>query len=392
MLGRVHVLPSHSFGELSQYPFIVVGSGFSGLTVAEQIASRLNVPVLILEKRNHIGGNAYSVFDEESGIEIHSYGSHLFHTNNEGVWEYANRFTNFTNYEHRVKTISSGKVYSMPINLHTINQFLNKVLTPQQAEEWITQCSLEITNKPENFEEKAITLMGRPLYENFIKGYTQKQWQTDPRDLPASIISRMPINYNYDDRYFSDRYQGLPMDGYASWLTNMVKHSKIEVALETDFFELKHQIQPEQKVIYTGPVDRYFNFSHGALTWRTLNFELESLEIPSFQGNAVINYADADIPFTRIHEFKHLHPERIYTRNKTIISREYSRFANFDDEPFYPINTEKDRKILNKYREMADLEKNVHFIGRLGRYQYLDMHMAISSALVLAQEFIELAY
>jgi UDP-galactopyranose mutase len=196
MLGGVHVLPSHSFGELSQYPFIVVGSGFSGLTVAEQIASRLNVPVLILEKRNHIGGNAYSVFDEESGIEIHSYGSHLFHTNNEGVWEYANRFTNFTNYEHRVKTISSGKVYSMPINLHTINQFLNKVLTPQQAEEWITQCSLEITNKPENFEEKAITLMGRPLYENFIKGYTQKQWQTDPRDLPASIISRMPINYN----------------------------------------------------------------------------------------------------------------------------------------------------------------------------------------------------
>ena len=384
-------MPPHSFGELSQYPFIIVGSGFSGLTVAEQIASRLELPVLVLERRNHIGGNAYSVFDEESGIEIHTYGSHLFHTNNESVWQYANTFTTFTNYLHKVKTVSAGKIYSMPINLHTINQFLNSVLTPNEAEQWIKECSREIKKKPENFEEKAIALMGRPLYETFIRGYTKKQWQTDPRDLPSSIISRMPINYNYDDRYFSDQYQGLPKDGYASWLTNMATHPKINVSLNTDFFELKHQIQSHQKVIYTGPIDRYFNFSQGALNWRTLDFQMESLDIPSFQGTAVINYADIDIPFTRIHEFKHLHPERTYTTNKTIISREFSRFANVNDEPYYPINTDTDRQTLNKYREMVDLEKNVYFIGRLGRYQYLDMHMAISAALVLAEELIELA-
>jgi UDP-galactopyranose mutase len=180
-------LPSQNFGDLSQYPFIVVGSGFSGLTVAEQITSKLNVPVLVLEKRNHIGGNAYSNFDEDSGIEIHSYGSHLFHTNSENVWEYVNRFTTFTNYIHRVKTISSGKIFSMPINLHTINQFLNKALTPQQAEDWIKECSKEIIGKPENFEEKAIALMGRPLYENFIKGYTQKQWQKAHQNQKARV-------------------------------------------------------------------------------------------------------------------------------------------------------------------------------------------------------------
>ena len=383
-------MPSQNFGDLSQYPFIVVGSGFSGLTVAEQITSKLNVPVLVLEKRNHIGGNAYSNFDEDSGIEIHSYGSHLFHTNSENVWEYVNRFTTFTNYIHRVKTISSGKIFSMPINLHTINQFLNKALTPQQAEDWIKECSKEIIDEPENFEEKAIALMGRPLYENFIKGYTQKQWQTDPIDLPASIISRMPINYNYDDRYFSDRYQGLPTDGYTSWLNNMTKHPKIKVALDTDFFDLKHQVQPSQKVIYTGPIDRYFNFSHGPLSWRTLDFQIETLDVTNYQGTSVVNYADVDIPFTRIHEFKHLHPERTYKNDKTIISREFSRFANLDDEPFYPINTEADRQILNRYREMSDVEKNVYFIGRLGRYQYLDMHMAISSALGLSAELIDL--
>jgi UDP-galactopyranose mutase len=381
---------SHSFGEFAQYPYVVIGSGFFGLTVAEQLASKLNVPVLVLEKRNHIGGNAYSEFDEETGIEIHTYGSHLFHTSNENVWEYANRFTSFTNYVHRVKITSKDQVYSMPINLHTINQFLGKSLTPLEAEKWVKSSSLEVSQKPKNLEEKAISLIGKPLYEAFIKGYTQKQWQTDPKELHESIISRLPVRYSFDDRYFNDSYEGLPNDGYTSWLINMTQHPKIKIVTDIDFFDVKTQILPEQKVIYTGPIDRYFNYSQGILGWRTLDFKTQKLDITDFQGTSVMNYADPEIPYTRIHEFKHFHPERKYKVDKTIISHEYSRFANRLDEPYYPINTESDRKMLEAYRTLSDAENNVFFGGRLGRYQYLDMHMAISSALQLANDIVRL--
>jgi len=379
---------SQSVGDISQYSHIVVGSGFFGLTVAEQLASKLNTPVLVLEKRHHIGGNAYSEFDSETGIEIHTYGSHLFHTSNEKVWEYVNRFTTFTNYVHRVKTKSKNQIFSMPINLHTINQYLGKSLSPDEAKNWVKECSAEITAKPENLEEKAISLIGRPLYEAFIQGYTQKQWQTDPKQLPEAIISRLPVRYNYDDRYFNDTYEGLPTNGYTAWLANMANHPKINVVTNVDFFDLKHQVQENQKVIYTGPIDCYFNYSQGVLGWRTLDFKTQTLDIEDFQGTSVMNYADLDIDFTRIHEYKHFHPERSYTPNKTIITHEYSRFASRDDEPYYPINTESDRAMLTKYRELADKERNVYFGGRLGRYQYLDMHMAISSALGLAEELI----
>jgi UDP-galactopyranose mutase len=378
-----------SIGDLAQYPYIVVGSGFFGLTVAEQLTSKLDLPVLVLERRNHIGGNAYSEFDEETGIEIHTYGSHLFHTSNEKVWEYVNKFTSFTNYVHRVKINSKDQIFSMPINLHTINQFLGKALTPTEAQLWVKECSTEITNKPENLEEKAISLIGRPLYEAFIKGYTQKQWQTDPKSLPEAIISRLPVRYNYDDRYFNDTYEGLPTKGYTAWLTAMTKNPKIKVVTGVDFFDLKNQISPEQKVIYTGPIDRYFNYSQGVLGWRTLDFETQKLDISDFQGTSVMNYADTNVSFTRIHEYKHFYPERSYKENKTIITHEYSRFANQADEPYYPINTESDRQILQNYRELADAEPNVYFGGRLGRYQYLDMHMAISSALGLVETLIE---
>jgi UDP-galactopyranose mutase len=380
------MLPPLTFGEISQYPYIVVGSGFFGLTVAEQIATKLNVPVLVLEKRDHIGGNAYSEFDEETGIEIHKYGSHLFHTSNQTVWDYVNKFTTFTNYVHRVKINSNNQVFSMPINLHTINQFLGKALTPVEAHKWVQDCSTEIIGKPENLEDKAISLIGRPLYETFIKGYTQKQWQIDPKLLPGSIISRLPVRYSYDDRYFNDTFEGLPTNGYTAWLNNMAKHPKIRVVTGIDFFDLKNQIQMDQKVIYTGPLDRYFNYSQGVLGWRTLEFETQTLDIDDFQGTSVMNYADTDIPYTRIHEYKHFHPERVYKENKTIISREFSRFANQSDEPYYPINTDADHRMLKRYRELAAAEKNVYFGGRLGRYQYLDMHMAISSALALAED------
>lgn len=384
-------MSSKSIGEIAQYPYIVVGSGFFGLTIAERLATTLNQPVLVLEKRHHIGGNAYSEFDPESGIEIHTYGSHLFHTSNEIVWEYVNRFTTFTNYIHRVKTNSGNKIFSLPINLHTINQYLGKSLSPREAEAWVKECSSELINKPRNLEEKAISLIGRPLYEAFIRGYTQKQWQTDPKDLPDAIISRLPVRYNFDDRYFNDTYEGLPTNGYTAWLENMARHPKINVVTNVDFFDLKAQILPHQKVIYTGPIDRYFNYSKGVLGWRTLDFKTQFLDIEDFQGTSVMNYADLEIPYTRIHEYKHFHPDRKYTTNKTIITYEYSRFATRQDEPYYPINTELDRAILQSYRELADQEKNVFFGGRLGRYQYLDMHMAISSALGLAVDLISLS-
>jgi UDP-galactopyranose mutase len=385
---------------LNYFPYVVVGSGFYGLTVAEQLTSQLDVPVVVIEKRNHIGGNAYSSFDKETGIEIHHYGSHLFHTSNEMVWEYVKRFTTFNDYVHRVKTTSSNQVYSMPINLHTINQFLGRALSPNEAMDWlnsVTKKGLKENHAPpgggsssesHNFETKAISLIGQPLYEAFIKGYTEKQWQTDPRLLPEEIITRLPVRLNYNDRYFSDTYEGLPSAGYLSWMQEMTKNPKIKVITDLDFFNIKHILSPSQKVIYTGPIDRYFNYSEGVLGWRTLDFHKTLLDIPDFQGTSVMNYADAQVPFTRIHEFKHLHPEREYLGSKTIIMHEYSRTASTKDEPYYPINSSEDRKMLERYRALAAMEQSTYFGGRLGRYQYLDMHMAIGSALQLAKELI----
>jgi UDP-galactopyranose mutase len=375
--------------DLSKYPFVIVGSGLFGLTIAEQIASQLKVPVLVIEKRFHIGGNAYSSIDQETGIEVHEYGSHLFHTSNEKVWEYVNRFTTFTNYVHRVKTTSKSQVFSMPINLHTINQFLGKAFSPGEAKEWISSVIDEdISVEVDNFEAKAISMIGRPLYEAFIRGYTEKQWQTNPRLLPKEVISRLPVRLNYDDRYFNDTHEGLPTSGYSAWIKNMTKNSLIEIITNLDFFEIKEHLSQHQQIIYTGPIDRYFNYSEGVLGWRTLDFDKRTLDLDDFQGTSVMNYADTDVSFTRIHEFKHLHPEREYKSNKTIVMYESSRIANADDEPYYPINSPYDRILLEKYRYMAEAEKNVYFGGRLGRYQYLDMHMAISSALQLAGDLI----
>lgn len=226
------------------------------------------------------------------------------------------------------------------------------------------------------------------MYEAFVKGYTEKQWQTDPKLLPEEIISRLPVRLNYEDRYFNDTYEGLPTFGYSTWIQNMTKNSKIEIITGLDFFDIKNQLSSEQVIIYTGPIDRYFNYSEGVLGWRTLDFNKQRLDSNDFQGTSVMNYADKEVPFTRIHEFKHLHPERDYKPDKTIIMYEYSRTANAGDEPYYPINSSQDRIMLGKYRELAALEQNTYFGGRLGRYQYLDMHMAISSALQLAEELI----
>jgi UDP-galactopyranose mutase len=362
---------------------VIVGSGFFGLTIAERCANELGLKVLVLERRHHIGGNAYSEPEPETGIEVHVYGAHLFHTSNEKVWEYVNRFTDFTGYQHRVFAKYQNQVYSFPMNLGLINQFFGRSFTPAEARALIAEQASEIdTAHAQNLEEKAISLIGRPLYEAFVKGYTAKQWQTDPKELSPDIITRLPVRYTFNNRYFNDKYEGLPVDGYTAWLTRMADHPNIEVRLNTDFFDVRDQYVGKVPVVYTGPLDAYFGNAEGRLSWRTVDLEPEVVPVGDYQGTSVMNYNDEDVPFTRIHEFRHFHPERDwYPDDKTVIVREYSRFAEDDDEPYYPINTAEDREKLLRYRERAKQEPNVLFGGRLGTYKYLDMHMAIGSAL-----------
>ncbi|ACV10165.1 UDP-galactopyranose mutase [Jonesia denitrificans] len=366
---------------------VVVGAGLYGLTVAERCASQHGMNVLVVDRRPHIGGNAYSSVDPDTGIEVHEYGAHLFHTSHEGVWEYVNRFTSFTDYVHRVYTTHRGEVFPMPINLGTINQFFRSALSPDAARALVAEQASELGGRaPQNLDEQGVSLVGRPLYDAFIRGYTAKQWQTDPRDLPASIISRLPVRYNYDNRYFNDTYEGLPTQGYTAWFERMVDHPRIEVRLGEDFLTPPGQVTKsttvgQVPVVFTGAVDRYFDDAVGALSWRTLDFERDVVSTGDFQGTAVMNYADTDVPFTRILEFRHFHPERDYPTDRSVIVREFSRFAGRDDEPYYPVNATTDRERLSAYRELARAERGVHFGGRLGTYQYLDMHMAIASAL-----------
>jgi UDP-galactopyranose mutase len=370
----------------SEYDLVVVGSGLFGLTVAERTATELGKRVLVLERRAHLGGNAYSEFDEETGIEVHRYGPHFFHTSNQRIWDYVRQFTDFTPREHRAFTVHRGQVYPLPFGLALICQFFGRYFTPDEARELIASQAGKAQGKPvTNLEQKAISLIGQPLYEAFVRGYTAKQWQTDPTRLPAEIITRLPVRYNFNNRYFDDTYEGLPTDGYAAWLRRMAGQSNIDLLLSTDFFDVRDQIPSGTPVVFTGPIDRYFSYSHGRLGWRTLELEREVVHVGDYQGTAVINYADTDVPYTRIHEYRHFHPERTnYVPDKTVIVREYSRAAGTADEPFYPINTAEDRVMLDKYRELAKLEtrqNNVLFGGRLGTYKYLDMHMAIGSAL-----------
>lgn len=369
---------------------LVVGAGVFGLTIAERAAAA-GLRVGVVERRDHVGGNAYSSVDEATGIEVHRYGSHIFHTSNERVWQYVTRFTAFTGYRHHVMTTHAGTVYPMPISLATLNQFFRAALSPDEARALVAQQAAEVDgDAATNLEDKAVSLIGRPLYEAFIRGYTAKQWQTDPRELPASVITRLPVRYTYDTRYFSDTYEGLPVGGYLPWFEAMASHPRIDVHLGTDFFDAgqplsKAAARGQLPIVYTGPVDRYFDHHAGPLAWRTLDLETETLPVRDFQGTSVMNYADLDVPWTRIHEFRHFHPEREarHAQDRTVIMRERSRAAGPDDEPYYPVATPQDRERLRVYRELAADEPDVHVAGRLGSYLYLDMHMAIASALQL---------
>ena len=379
--------------DFSGIKFVIVGAGFWGTTIAERIANILNEKVIILDKRNHLGGNSYSYFDNQTNIEIHKYGGHIFHTNNSDVWDYLNLFTEFNNYRHKVLTMYDEKLFTMPINLFTINNFYNTNLRPYEVDEFLKK-ELQGGNtdlESRNLEEAVITKIGRPLYEAFIKGYTKKQWQTDPLKLPANIIQRLPIRRNYNIDYFDDLYQGIPTKGYGEIFNKMLASSNIEIKLGVDYFDLKDQIPKETQVFYSGPIDRFFNYKYGELTWRTLDFMEETVSYSDFQGTAVINYAEEKIPYTRTHEFRHYHPEIDYSDlNNSIIFHETSRFASREDLPYYPIGSIEDKKVLSLYQDDAKSLSNVTLGGRLGEYCYYDMHHVVDKALTTFNQKVNL--
>lgn len=361
---------------MRKYDFIVVGAGMYGAILAERLHSA-GRSVLVIERRNHIGGNCYSYEYEDTGITVHKYGTHIFHTSNKDVWEYINHFAEFNRYQHRVLTMHRDRVYVMPINLSTINAFYNINLKPAEVEAFIAS-KRTFKGIPGNLEEKAISLVGEELYAAFIKSYTQKQWGCDPRDLPPEIITRLPVRTCFFDSYYDDYYQGLPLHGYTSLFENMLKG--IPVERNTDFFSDREKWLARCKnLVFTGHIDRYFDYSLGRLQWRSVRFEYEKLKINDFQGTSVMNYADKENPFTRIHEPKHLHREKKYPRDITVIIREFA-FCE-DKDPYYPVNSDNDKNILKRYKKLADEEKNVIFGGRLAEYKYYDMHHVIEVAL-----------
>lgn len=367
---------------LNEAQLIVVGAGFYGATIAECASRERGLKVLVIERRSHIGGNAWSEREPRTGIEVHRYGPHFFHTPNQAVWDYLGRFTQFNSFQFHGWSNHRGQLFSLPINLATICQFFGRAMSPAQARALIASQSEDLHGRePANLEEKAIAAIGRPLYEAFIRSYTAKQWQTDPLDLPASIIGRLPVRYTFDGRYFSDRFQGQPVDGYAALFARMLADPKIAIRLDTDWRDLRAARPAATPLVYTGPIDRYFDYAEGPLGWRTTDFEQEIVPSGDFQGTAIVNYADAEVPFTRIVEYRHLHPERDYPADRTVIVREYPRFAAGTDEPFYPIDTAADRARYLRYKARTGAEPNVLFGGRLGTYAYLDMHQAVAMAL-----------
>lgn len=362
----------------------IVGAGFSGAVIARELAEHGH-SVDIFEKRDHVAGNCYSKRDPDTNVMVHVYGPHIFHTDDKEVWEYINKFGMFEPYVNRVKAITKGAVYSLPINLHTINQFFHKTLNPAEAKDFINSLCELFEFEPITFEQQALSFIGRDLYEAFFRTYTIKQWGLEPSELPASILKRLPVRFNYNDNYFSHRYQGMPRDGYTNIISAILDHASIAVKLNTDF---KKNVGNEyDHVFYSGTIDGYFDYSHGRLPYRTLDFVTERHK-GDYQGTAVINYCDDSEKFTRITEHKYFSPWEEH-RN-TIIYKEYSRTCTETDSPYYPIRQVQEKELLRKYVDLANQTNNVSFIGRLGTYRYLDMDVTIREALNAVKLFMKI--
>lgn len=357
-----------------KYDYLIVGSGLFGATIAEKL-NKMGKKVLVIEKRNHIAGNIYT--EEVKGIQVHRYGAHIFHTDYRDVWEYVNSFVEFNRYTNSPVARIGNEIYNMPFNMNTFSKIWNDVFTPKDAIRHIDSEKLEITSEPKNLEEQAISLVGRTIYEKLVKGYTEKQWNRDCKDLPAFIIKRLPVRLTYDNNYFNDRYQGIPIGGYTKLVENMLKG--IEVQLNTNFFEnIDYYKKIAKTIVYTGPIDEYFHYSLGELEWRSLKFETKILSETNHQGNAVINYTGHEVDYTRVIEHKHF--EFDTTSPYTVITYEYPSDYKKGMEKYYTINDEKNNALADKYRELASKEPNVIFGGRLAEYKYYDMDDVIKSA------------
>jgi UDP-galactopyranose mutase len=355
--------------------YLCVGAGFSGAVIARELAEKGHA-VHVIDERPHLAGNCHTERDSQTGIQIHKYGPHIFHTDDQEVWDYINRFGEMMPYVHRVKAKSRGKVYSLPINLHTINQFFGTGMSPADAKDFISKLGDPSITDPQSFEDQALAFLGRELYEAFFRGYTIKQWGMEPSELPASILKRLPVRFHYDDNYFNHRFQGMPKNGYSEIVKNILDHPKITLSLAASFESLDRT--KYEHIFYSGPLDRYFDYRLGRLGYRTLDFR-EIRAKGDFQGCAQMNHSDLEVPFTRITEHKHFTPWE--SHEETLCYEEHSRLAGENDIPFYPIRMVKEKALLAEYQALAAAEKQVTFVGRLGTYRYLDMDVTIREAL-----------
>lgn len=362
--------------------FLIVGAGFSGAVLAHELAKSLDCHIDIWEERNHLGGNCYTSRDEETSIMVHHYGPHIFNTSKREIWNYVNSFAEFRPFVHRVKAVSRGKVYSFPVNLLTLNQFFNKNFKPLEAQLFLESICEKKISEPKNFEEQALSFIGEKLYEAFFKGYTKKQWGCEPKLLPASLLKRIPIRFNYDDNYHNSVYTGIPVNGYTEIIEKMLQAENIHVFINKKLDPL-HLPEDYDHIFYTGPIDAFFNYRFGRLGYRTVTFE-SSIHEGDFQGTAQINYCDETIPYTRITEHKHFTPWENHER--TIIFKEYSKETEAGDVPYYPKRLQEDKITLKKYREEAASLSNVSFLGRLATYRYMDMDDVIAEAIDLSKK------
>lgn len=360
---------------MKKYDYLIVGAGLFGSVFAHE-ALKKDKKVLMIDKRDHIGGNIYT--EEINGINVHKYGAHIFHTSNKNIWNYVQQFAEFNNYVNSPIANYKGEIYNLPFNMNTFSKMWN-ISTPEEATAIIDDQKKEITGEPQNLEEQAISLVGRDIYQKLIKEYTEKQWGRSCKDLPAFIIKRLPVRLTYNNNYFNDRYQGIPMGGYTKLIEKMIEG--IEVKLNTDYLEEKaHYNSLATKTIYTGAIDAFFDYQLGNLEYRSVRFESEELGMKNYQGNAVVNYTNAEVPYTRIIEHKHF---EFGEQDTTVISKEYSAEWKLGDEPYYPVNDIKNSTLYQKYRELASTEENIVFGGRLGEYKYYDMDKVIEAALEL---------
>ena len=359
-------------GRNMKYDYLIVGAGLFGAVFAHE-AYKKGKKCLVIDKREHLAGNIYT--EKIDDIDVHKYGAHIFHTSDKKIWQYVNQFAEFNNYINSPVAIYGDELYNLPFNMNTFSKMWG-IKTPAEAKAVIERQIAELNiGEPKNLEEQALKLAGKDVYEKLVKGYTQKQWGRECKDLPAFSIKRLPLRFTYDNNYFNDRYQGIPVEGYTKMIENMLKG--IEVRLSVDYFDIKNQIDAD-KIIYTGMIDRFFDYKLGVLEYRSVRFETEKLDMENYQGNAVVNYTSADVPYTRIIEHKHFNFGK---QPVTIISREYSSEWKKGDEPYYPVNNEKNDSLYRQYEELAKNEKNVLFGGRLGQYKYYDMDKVIAAAL-----------